>query len=136
MILDTVKCSNGVTAKMLDEELSAPIANNADLEDWLDFIMTNNDSNETKLNSNFNNNNSNQSTSTNTTNSTNFNKNRNNNKNSNLTDCIDMCNSLEDLVKTFDQNVKVCLTNYKDIDVGQMAPVQVRSQEDIINDSQ
>ena len=134
MILDTVKCSNGVTAKMLDEELSAPIANNADLEDWLDFIMTNNDSNETKLNSNYNNKSCNQSNDNVTNNSTNLHK--NNNKNSNLTDCIDMCNSLEDLVKTFDQNVKVCLTNYKDIDVGQMAPVQVRSQEDIINDSQ
>ena len=134
MILDTVKCSNGVTAKMLDEELSAPIANNADLEDWLDFIMTNNDSNETKLNSNYNNKSCNQSNDNVTNNSTNLHK--NNSKNSNLTDCIDMCNSLEDLVKTFDQNVKVCLTNYKDIDVGQMAPVQVRSQEDIINDSQ
>lgn len=134
MILDTVKCSNGVTAKMLDEELSAPIANNADLEDWLDFIMTNNDSNETKSNSNYNNKSCNQSNDNVTNNSTNLHK--NNSKNSNLTDCIDMCNSLEDLVKTFDQNVKVCLTNYKDIDVGQMAPVQVRSQEDIINDSQ
>ena len=48
----------------------------------------------------------------------------------------DLCNSLEDLVKTFDQNVKKCLSNYKDVDVGQLAPVQVRSQEDIMHDSQ
>ena len=28
------------------------------------------------------------------------------------------------------------LINYKDIDIGQLAPVQVRSQEEILNDSQ
>ena len=54
----------------------------------------------------------------------------------NLTDSISLCSSLEDLVKTFDKNVKECLVNYKDIDIGQLAPVQVRSQEDIMNDSQ
>lgn len=57
-------------------------------------------------------------------------------KKSNLTDSISLCSSLEDLVKTFDKNVKECLVNYKDIDIGQLAPVQVRSQEDIMNDSQ
>lgn len=49
---------------------------------------------------------------------------------------IDLCNSLEDLVKTFDKNVKECLKNYKNIDIGQLAPVQVRTEEDLINDSQ
>ena len=52
------------------------------------------------------------------------------------TDQSSLFNSLEDLVKTFDQNVKKCLSNYKDVDVGQLAPVQVRAPEDIINDSQ
>jgi hypothetical protein len=56
--------------------------------------------------------------------------------NSDLSDPVDLCNSLEDLVKTFDKNVKECFTKYKNIDVGQLAPVQVRSQNDIINDSQ
>lgn len=54
----------------------------------------------------------------------------------NLAEAIDLCNSLEDLVKTFDKNVKECFTKFKNIDVGQLAPVQVRSQDDIINDSQ
>ncbi len=55
---------------------------------------------------------------------------------SNLVDSIEIANSLEDLVKTFDQNVKKCLSTYKDIDIGQLAPVQVRSQEQLINESQ
>lgn len=54
----------------------------------------------------------------------------------NSADQSSLFNSLEDLVKTFDQNVKKCLSNYKDVDVGQLAPVQVRAPEDIINDSQ
>ncbi|RNA16899.1 fasciculation and elongation zeta-2 [Brachionus plicatilis] len=44
--------------------------------------------------------------------------------------------SLEDLVQSFDKNVKECLRNYKNIDIGQLAPVQVRSQDDLISDSQ
>lgn len=44
--------------------------------------------------------------------------------------------SLEDLVQSFDKNVKECLRNYKNIDIGQLAPVQVRTHDDIINDSQ
>lgn len=44
--------------------------------------------------------------------------------------------SLEDLVQSFDKNVKECLKNYKNIDIGQLAPVQVRTQDDLINDSQ
>ena len=123
------------------EDLNAPIAN-LDIEDWLDLIT-----NDEKLD---NNNNTNKSKSdsalepkvlTDTTNENKSNKPINNKSsssklNSNLVESIDLCNSLEDLVKTFDQNVKECCVNYKNIDIGQLAPVQVRSQEDIINDSQ
>jgi hypothetical protein len=49
---------------------------------------------------------------------------------------VEISVSLEDLVKTFDQNVKECLINYNNIDVGQLAPVQVRKQEDLMNESQ
>ncbi|CAF1030731.1 unnamed protein product [Brachionus calyciflorus] len=93
-----------------DEDIRAPIAN-IEIDEFLDNYIY--DSN-------------------NTTNST-----VNNVKkidNSNLKNS--MCNSLEDLVKTFDKNVKECLRSYKNIDIGQLAPVQVRSQDDIINDSQ
>ena len=54
----------------------------------------------------------------------------------NLSDSLEISVSLEDLVKTFDQNVKECLINYNNIDVGQLAPVQVRKQEDLMNESQ
>ena len=104
----------------LDSEINAPMAS-LDLEDWLDLITANQEENnktekhlkDSKINK--------QPSSSNET---------------NLIDSIDLCNSLEDLVKTFDKSVKECLTNYKDIDIGQLAPVQVRLQEDIINDSQ
>ena len=92
----------------LDDELNVPIAN-LDLEEWFDSINSND---EEPIRSN------------------------ETNKQSNLTDSISLCSSLEDLVKSFDKNVKECLINYKDIDIGQLAPVQVRSQEEILNDSQ
>jgi hypothetical protein len=92
----------------LDDELNVPIAN-LDLEEWFDSINSND---EEPIRSN------------------------ETNKKSNLTDSISLCSSLEDLVKSFDKNVKECLINYKDIDIGQLAPVQVRSQEEILNDSQ
>ena len=91
------------------EDIHAPIA---DLDDFLDIISSTTTDKITNLN------------------------NQNHTNSSNLTNSIDLCNSLEDLVKTFDQNVKECFSNYKNIDIGQLAPVQVRSQEDIINDSQ
>ena len=91
----------------LDDELNVPIAN-LDLEEWFDSINSD-ETNPVRPEMN---------------------------KKSNLTDSISLCNSLEDLVKTFDKNVKDCLINYKDIDIGQLAPVQVRSQEEILNDSQ
>lgn len=53
-----------------------------------------------------------------------------------LKDCKSLSISLEDLVQSFDKNVKECLRNYKNIDIGQLAPVQVRSQDDLINESQ
>jgi hypothetical protein len=125
MFVDSGKCQQ----YHLDNEINAPIAN-LDLEDWLDFITstTNNEQTnkethliDTTLNEKTTKSRSSSSTRDNT---------------SNLHESIDLCSSLEDLVKTFDKNVKECLTNYKDIDIGQLAPVQVRLQEDIVNDSQ
>jgi hypothetical protein len=126
MFVDSGKCQQ----YHLDNEINAPIAN-LDLEDWLDFITSTTNNNEqtnkeTHLIDTTNNEKTTKSRSSSST--------RDNN--SNLHESIDLCSSLEDLVKTFDKNVKECLTNYKDIDIGQLAPVQVRLQEDIVNDSQ
>jgi len=95
----------------LDSELEAPLCN-LDIEEWLETFEDDHDG-------------------SNTTGSDNRQK-----LSSNLVDSIEICNSLEDLVKTFDQNVKKCLSTYKDIDIGQLAPVQVRSQEQLMNESQ
>ena len=43
--------------------------------------------------------------------------------------------SLEDLVNTFDEKITNCFRNY-DENVSNLAPVQVRSQEEVINESQ
>jgi hypothetical protein len=43
--------------------------------------------------------------------------------------------SLEDLVNTFDEKITKCFRNY-DENVSNLAPVQVRSQEDVINECQ
>ena len=101
-----------------DSELSAPICS-LDLEEWLELFSENSEENGEGSNKKV------------------LLKNTLQNQlKSNLVDSIDMCNSLEDLVKTFDQNVKKCLSNYKDIDIGQLAPVQVRSQEQLMHESQ
>lgn len=120
MFVDSGKCHQQYH---LDNEINAPIAD-LDLEDWLDLITSSANIEETKSEKKRIVDTSNEST-------TNFKE-----SNSNLVDSIDLCSSLEDLVKTFDKNVKECLTNYKNIDIGQLAPVQVRLQEDIVNDSQ
>lgn len=43
--------------------------------------------------------------------------------------------SLEDLVNTFDDKITNCFRNY-DENVSNLAPVQIRSQEEVINESQ
>ncbi|XP_069950384.1 fasciculation and elongation protein zeta-1-like [Cherax quadricarinatus] len=43
--------------------------------------------------------------------------------------------SLEDLVNTFDEKITKCFCNYED-QVEKYAPVQVRTQEEIMNDCQ
>ena len=43
--------------------------------------------------------------------------------------------SLEDLVNTFDEKITKCFCNYED-NVEKFAPVQVRSQEEIMSDCQ
>ena len=121
MVVDTGKHQQF----QLDNEISAPIAS-LDLEDWLDLITGTNADQE-----NFSNKTEKHLVSTATTADE-----KSSRRSTNLMDSIDLCSSLEDLVKTFDKNVKECLTNYKDIDIGQLAPVQVRLQEDLINDSQ
>lgn len=43
--------------------------------------------------------------------------------------------SLEDLVNTFDEKITKCFGNYEE-SVANLAPVQIRSQEDIMNECQ
>ena len=43
--------------------------------------------------------------------------------------------SLEDLVNSFDEKITKCFSNFEE-NVEEMAPVQVRSQEEIMNDCQ
>ena len=43
--------------------------------------------------------------------------------------------SLEDLVNTFDEKITKCFHNYQE-NVEQLAPVQVRTQEEILKDCQ
>lgn len=74
-------------------------------------------------------------------NATNSINNNNNNLNKILTkDNIDNFNeaftgSLEDLVNTFDEKITKCFGNYEQ-SVEELAPVQVRSQEEIMNECQ
>ncbi len=48
---------------------------------------------------------------------------------------LNFSESLEDLVNTFDDKITKCFCNYED-NVEQFAPVQVRTQEEIMNDCQ
>ncbi len=48
---------------------------------------------------------------------------------------VNFSGSLEDLVNTFDEKITKCFCNYKE-NVEKFAPVQVRSQEEIMNDCQ
>lgn len=43
--------------------------------------------------------------------------------------------SLEDLVNSFDEKITNCFSNFQE-DVEEMAPVQVRTQEEVMNDCQ
>lgn len=139
-----------------DTELSAPIAN-LEIEDWLiDLISTQPPSPSTSSNTKSSDDANcagrlgksrrfSASTADDTVSSSSSNQNSRSSSNSS-SGCggggggsyedVDLCNSLEDLVKTFDKNVKECLKNYKNIDIGQLAPVQVRTEDDLINDSQ
>ena len=99
------------------EKLIAPLAKLDLIDDWRELLDDidddddNDDQKETNFNSNLKNSN-----------------NKQNDKN--------LCKSLEDLVNTFDVNIKKCFDNYKDVDISKLAPVQVRNPEDIMNDSQ
>lgn len=62
------------------------------------------------------------------------------NCNNNLKDTMDnfaeaFTGSLEDLVNTFDEKITKCFGNYEQ-SVEELAPVQVRSQEEIMNECQ
>ena len=123
----TATARDEAACKKLDDELSAPIAN-LDLEEWLEFL----NSDEVGANSE-----NQQCASTDESPALKQSpRTRSSSRARTLVDSVDLCDSLEDLVKTFDKNVKECLANYTDIDVGQLAPVQVRTQADIMNDSQ
>lgn len=52
-----------------------------------------------------------------------------------LFDDVSFSGSLEDLVNTFDEKITKCFRNYND-KVDSFAPVQARSAEDIVNDTQ
>lgn len=110
---------NFVDQLHLENELSAPICN-LDIEEWLESFTDDEDS----------------APPSECSTTSNVDRPARKKLDSNLVESIEHCNSLEDLVKTFDCNVKKCLSNYKDIDVGQLAPVQVRSQEQLMNESQ
>lgn len=118
------------------EELNAPIAN-MDLEDWLDLITTTTyDEKSKSIDEKLTNSDANLHERTKINKHSSSRTRLDSSSSGSLIDSIDLCNSLEDLVKTFDKNVKECLRNYKNIDIGQLAPVQLRTQEDLINDSQ
>lgn len=76
---------------------------------------------------------------TNTTNSATSANNNNNIKVGPLKDNVDFAEaftgSLEDLVNTFDEKITKCFGNYEQ-SVEELAPVQVRSQEEIMNECQ
>lgn len=76
---------------------------------------------------------------TNTTNSATTANNNNNIKVGPLKDNVDFAEaftgSLEDLVNTFDEKITKCFGNYEQ-SVEELAPVQVRSQEEIMNECQ
>ena len=48
---------------------------------------------------------------------------------------VNFSGSLEDLVNTFDEKITKCFCNYEE-NVEKFAPVQVRTQEEIMNDCQ
>ena len=62
--------------------------------------------------------------------------NGNNNKDTNVDNFTEtFTGSLEDLVNTFDEKITKCFGNYEE-SVEELAPVQVRSQEEIMNECQ
>lgn len=48
---------------------------------------------------------------------------------------LNVLGSLEDLVNTFDEKITECFRNY-DENVENLAPVQIRSQEEVMSENQ
>jgi hypothetical protein len=152
-------CINNNT-KMAELKFEAPLAQFEETDEWgpvdfqsslpqtqpnnpMDSLNYLNNLKENLLldNNNLNNNNTIDNLKMNTT--TNNNINNNNNINKILTkDNIDnfaegstFSGSLEDLVHNFDEKITKCFGNYEQ-SVEELAPVQVRSQEEIMNECQ
>ena len=136
---------------MAELKFEAPLAQLEEEDEWgsvdyqsvtanadsLNFLNMNNlKENLLTIDNNLNNNNTIENLKINATNSIN-----NNNINKIITkDNIDNFNeaftgSLEDLVNTFDEKITKCFGNYEQ-SVEEIAPIQVRSQEEIMNECQ
>jgi hypothetical protein len=156
--------NNNNSTKMAEIKFEAPLAQFEESDEWgpidyqsvtqpatnpvesLNYLnnmkenllsIDNNNLNNNNINNNNNNNNNTiENLKLNATNSIN-----NNNINKLITkDNIDNFNeaftgSLEDLVNTFDEKITKCFGNYEQ-SVEELAPVQIRSQEEIMNECQ
>ena len=108
------------------------------LKENLLSMDNNNLNNNNNNNNNINNNNTIENLKMNATNSIN-----NNNINKiimkdnidNFNEASSFSGSLEDLVNTFDEKITKCFGNYEQ-SVEEIAPIQVRSQEEIMNECQ
>lgn len=145
--------NNNNNTKMAELKFEAPLAQFEETDEWgpvdyqsvtqqvnpVDSLNYLNNLKENLMsidNNNLNNNNTIENLKMNATNSIN-----NNNINKIIKkDNIDNFNeaftgSLEDLVNTFDEKITKCFGNYEQ-SVEELAPVQVRSQEEIMNECQ
>ncbi|XP_050730446.1 fasciculation and elongation protein zeta-1-like [Eriocheir sinensis] len=113
--------------KMAELEVSVPLAQ-FDTDEWAEFSDF-----QSSQDPNCNDNTQNLTTGT-------SDPNDNNDFLDNMSDTTDTFKdsfsaSLEDLVNTFDEKITKCFCNYED-QVEKFAPVQVRTQEEIMNDCQ
>lgn len=117
--------------KMAELKVEAPLARTEEWSDFSDF-----QSSEDVENSNAT---SNKSTPSSTTDGgTNNGVNQAANNDNSFADCNfseTFSNSLEDLVNTFDDKITKCFCDY-DENVEKLAPVQIRTQEEILNECQ
>lgn len=150
--MDVVATMRDMASKMAELKFEAPLAQFEETDDWTgstEFTTNNKQQNEINLNNKNNsssidsllnedvilNDNSNTSSS--------ILMNAKNTVLSNSSDTASVADnftetfsgSLEDLVNTFDEKITKCFGNY-DESVEKLAPVQVRTQEEIMNECQ